>query len=304
MPDSKRRSGGAHSADTTRRSRRSAPVEPVDELNDEFDDEEFSYKPRSGSGSGSMKYILLGLVLLLVVVVLIVLCVRCSRSDGTVENIAASNMTSTVTFQDSTGEDMGGNIELSAGTSAPDGVDPANAVLMNATWVGKKAASYPLIMKVSDPSFTDGDGLIVFQSINGQWQRLDTYIISDHSVTFLVDNLGAFAFVLYDKYATPTPLATETPVPTATPSASPKASPSPSPSTSPSPSPTARSNSNSGYYNPSEQVVTTPTNNAQTTDPPIQSDDPVPAPDDGGNTDASGSDSGGTVPDTSGNATT
>lgn len=313
MPESRRR-GGAHSADNTRRSRRSAPVEPVDEYEDEYEDEydneydggyekeiddEAAYKPRGGSGS--VKYILLGLVLLLIVAVLVVLCVRCSRSaSGTAENIAAANMTSTVTFQDSYGEDMGGSIEITAGTSAPDGVDPSSAVLMNATWVGKKAATFPMIMKISDASFKDGDGLIVFQSVNGQWQRLDTYIISDHSITFLVDSLGAFAFVPYDKYATPTPLATDTPVPTATSTATPKASASPSPTAKASPTPTPKKTTTT-YTNATTKPVSTPEPDSQVTEPPIEDEDS----DDGGSTtDSTGSDTGDSVVDTSGDATT
>ncbi len=317
MPESRRR-GGAHSADNTRRSRRSAPVKPVDEYEDEYEDkydneydggyedeldDESAYKPHNGGGS--VKYILLGLVLLLIVAVLVVLCVRCSRSgSGTAENIAAANMTSTVTFQDSYGEDMGGNIELTAGTSAPDGVDPASAVLMNAAWVGKKTATFPMIMKISDSSFRDGDGLIVFQSVNGQWQRLDTYIISDHSITFLVDSLGAFAFVPYDEYATPTPLATDTPVPTATPTATPKGSASPSPSAKPSPTPTPKNTTTTTYTNTTTKPVSTPEPDSQATEPPIQSDDSGNG--GGGNTDSTGSDAiaGDDVIDTSSDATT
>lgn len=255
-----RRSGGSHDASTQRRSHRYAPVETKE-------------PPVSnrGNGSGSVKYILLGLILLLIVAILVVLCVRCSRSSSSgVENAAAANMTSTVLMQDSYGKDMSDNIDVTASALLPEGASATDSVAMNITWVGKTTPTYPMILSISDPAFADGDGLIVFRSANGQWEKLDTYIVSDHSITFLLDSLGTFAFVPYSKFSTPTPEPTATPEATPTPSPTPSTSPSPTPSATPSPTPTSGSGGYSYSSFPSPNVTTVPTQNPAIEDPTVE----------------------------------
>lgn len=269
-----RRSSGSHDAETTRRSRRTAPVES-------YEPDVRDYK----SGAGYVKYILLGLVLLLVVAVLVVLCVRCSRADKPADSVTAANLTSTIVLQDSYGKDLSKDIEVTAGSLLPEGASVADSIALNLAWTGKSTPTYPMIMSITDPAFTDGDGLIVFRNANGQWEKLDTYIVSDHSITFLLDGLGAFAFVPYSKFSTPTPVPTDTPEPTATPSPTPSASPSPTPSASPSPTP---SSGGRAYYNtlatPGATTVPTANNPVENEDPIIATEPPAQAPASGGNT--------------------
>lgn len=250
---------GAHSAEPARNSR--------------------SRTPKSSGSGNAVKFILLGLVLVLIVLVLVLLFVRGGRSSGEITDAAASaNLTSSVLAQDYSGKDIGKDLTITAGTLAPPDVNPADAILMDISWTGKKAASYPIILTVSDPSFVDGNGLIVFHYENNQWVKVGTYTIADHAVTFLADSLSPFAFVPYEKYNTPTPEASATPTPSMTPSPSP--SMSPSPSLSPSPSPTSNGGGGeSPYdYNPAEQTVK-PVDPVPTEAPIIvePTDPPVPA---------------------------
>ena len=258
---------GAHSAEPTRSSR----------------------SPKSSGSGNAFKFVLLGLVLVLIVLVLVLLIARGSRSSGEITNAAASaNLTSTVLAQDYTGKDIGSSLTVTAGTLAPPDVNPADAILMDISWTGKKAAEYPIILTVSDPSFVDGNGLIVFHYTNNQWVKVGTYTIADHSVTFLADSLSPFAFIDYNKYNTPTPEASGTPAPSMSPSPTPSTSPSPSPSVSP--SPTSGGGGESPYdYDPAEQTVkpgpSMPTEApviVDPTDPPEPTDDPGPGPESGG----------------------
>lgn len=247
-------SHGAHSAEPTRSSR----------------------TPKSSGSGNAVKFVLLGLVLVLIVLVLVLLFTRGSRSSGEITDAAASaNLTSSVLAQDYSGKDIGKDITITAGTLAPPDVNPSDAILMDISWTGKKAAEYPIILTVSDPSFVDGNGLIVFHYENNQWVKVGTYTIADRSVTFLADSLSPFAFVPYEKYNTPTPEPSATPAPTATPTPTP--TPTPTATPSPSPAPTAKSEGGeSPYdYDPAEQTVKPVATDApDPTDPPAPTDPP------------------------------
>ncbi len=252
---------GAHSAEPTRSSSRN------------------TRSPKSSGSGNAVKFILLGLVLVLLVLVLVLLFTRGSRSNEITDAAASANLTSSVLAQDYSGKDIGKDLRITAGTLAPPDVNPADAILMDISWVGKKSPSYPIVLTVSDPSFVNGNGLIVFHYENNQWVKIGTYTIADHAVTFLADSLSPFAFVPYEKYNTPTPEASATPSPSMSPSPSP--STSPSPSLSPSPSPTSNGGGGeSPYdYDPAEQTVK-PADPVVPTEAPIivePTNPPVPA---------------------------
>jgi len=239
------------------------------------------YADKASVSDNTLKFVLLGVVLFLLVAVIVLLFVRgCNPNNGQVMNAAAeANVSSSVLAQDAYGKDMGKNLSVSAGTLCPSDVNPADAILLDISWDSKNTADYPLILTVSDASFVDGNGLIVFHYTSGQWVKVGTYTIADHAVTFLADSLSPFAFVPYEKYNTATPEPSLTPLPSTSPSPIPSVSPSPSKSPSPSPSssPNANGNGNSGIYNydPSEQYINPSSVPSTPTAAPIQTEEPV-----------------------------
>ena len=216
-----------------------------------------SYRGQSNKNSSSVSnagFVLIGVALLMVVVVLVLLCARCAKQNSSGTLNEDYSLSCTISAQDSTGKDVTESLAITRSTNTPSDVNPDDAILVNVAWNGKKAASFPLVLTIQDSSYTDGDGLVVFQCKNGQWTEIGTYMISNASVSFPVESLSDFAFILYDRYMeglNPEPEETEEPELSPSPSVSPTASPSPSPSPSPSASPTAtaKQSSNNGNSN-------------------------------------------------------
>ena len=189
------------------------------------------------------RFWLIGLALAMVVIVLVLLCARCAKQasfDKDDASTPALPVTYEISAQDASGKDVTGKLLIQPSTYAPEGVDVSRSVLVDISWVGKRAPEFPMIITIKDPSFMDNDGLIVFHFEKTQWEELDTYKIDNNSVSFMVDSLSPFAFVPYSSYniqpeATATPEPSATPTATPEPSATPTASPSPSPSPSPKP---------------------------------------------------------------------
>lgn len=290
-----------------------------------------SYRGQDNKNSSSVSnagFVLIGIALLMVVIVLVLLCARCAKQNSSSDDVLnyLNPLTCTISAQDSTGKDVTDSLTVIRSSNTPSDVNPEDATLVNIDWSEKKVASYPMVLTIQDSSYTDGQGLIVFQYKNGQWEQIDTYMISNASVSFPVESLGDFAFILYDRYMAglnPEPEETEEPELSPSPSTSPTGSPSPSPSPSPSASPTSKSNQSNSTNGNSENVygtatpVPVTTSNQDTTTPaptynpggqtsapataaPVEPDpvvDPTSNPDEGGGDsgggDATATDSGG-----------
>ncbi len=169
---------------------------------------------------------LLVIVLLLVIAVLGFLCYRTFMGGGSSGRASASTATSgistSVAAQDASGRDVSSSIAITAGTERPDIADEnADLILLDIDWSAKREPKTPLILTVSNPGFTNDDGLSVYHCADGVWELLGTYRIADHAVSFRTDSLSPFAFELISSSPTPTPAPTEepagTPEPTATP---------------------------------------------------------------------------------------
>lgn len=152
----------------------------------------------------------------------------------------APGITTQVSALDSTSSNMSGNLTVTQGEQRPEAVEPEDdVVLLDITWTGKKELTEPLYITVSDPSFSDGDGLAVHHfSHTGTWEKIGTYTIQDHSVTFMVDELSPFAFEII-------PLG---PPATTAPSASPEPSVTPEPTATPEPTPAPIQAEDYGLY--------------------------------------------------------
>lgn len=230
------------------------------------------------------RFILLGVALAMVVVVLVMLCARCARQNsGRTEQPAeaAQPVSYEVVAQDASGKDITGKLLIQPSVYAPEGADVSRSVLLDISWIGNRSPEFPMIITISDPSFVDQGGLIVFHFNKTQWEEVGTFLIVDHAVSFMVDSLSPFAFVPYDAYNTQ-PEATATPEPSATPEATATPEPSPSPSASPSPSPSPSPSDRPNYG--SALPVVTPTqppvvtDNHDETTPPPPDDDPTSPP--------------------------
>lgn len=137
---------------------------------------------------------------------------------------AASDLPLQVAAYDSRGRAVSDSVAVTTGTLRPEVADAdADLILADIAWVGKKDAHFPLILSVSDSSFTNNDGLSVYHYVNDQWQFLGTYLIEDNSVAFEVSSLSPFAFQVISSKPEPTatPEPTPTPVPTPTPEPTP-----------------------------------------------------------------------------------
>ena len=84
--------------------------------------------------------------------------------------------------------------------------------MLDVSWADGKEPDEPVYVTVSDPSFTDGDGLAVYSYAEddaagaGQWEEIGTYAIRDQAVTFQAKDMAALAFAVlvlsYMKLAT------------------------------------------------------------------------------------------------------
>lgn len=152
-------------------------------------------------------------------------------SGGGTADIAPGIFTQ-VGAADQNSRNVAGNIAVTQGSQRPDDVDPEEELLLlDIAWTGKKELNEPLYLTVSDPSFTDGDGLAVhhYNSTAGAWELIGTYVIAEQSVTFKVDSLSPFAFQVLSAEPEPviTPVPEITPEPTATPEPTPTPTPAP-----------------------------------------------------------------------------
>lgn len=172
------------------------------------------------------------IALVVVIAILGILCVRYllngdgfdlfgSSSSATVD----SSLSTQVAAQDANGKNVTEKISVTAGTQRPDIADVnAELTLLNIDWAGKKDASFPMILTVSDQTFPNSDGLAVYHYANGLWELLGTYLIENHSVSFQTDSLSPFAFEVISSKPEPTatPAPTDTPAPTETPEPTPE----------------------------------------------------------------------------------
>lgn len=132
----------------------------------------------------------------------------------------------------SSGKNVAGNLTVDQGTQRPAEIPPEaeNVVLLDISWTGTKEQTEPVYLTVSDPSFTDGDGLSVyeFDKTQAAWEQVGTYRIQNSSVTFQAEDMTSFAFQVISS----TPV-----VPTASPIPEPTAEPAPTPEPTPEPTP-------------------------------------------------------------------
>lgn len=200
-----------------------------------------SHQKNSKSNSGAWKVWVLVLVLLIAIAALCFLLWQLFGEDimgffgGTTEETAniAPGIFTQVEAEYGNGKNVAGNLTITEGSQRPPEI-PAEAedvVLLNVAWTGSKEQTEPVYLTVSDPSFTEGDGLAVYQysEPEASWDLIGTYRIQDNSVTFQTASISPFAFqVISSTPATPVP-ATPTPIPTATPVPTPEPTPAPVP---------------------------------------------------------------------------
>ena len=194
---------------------------------------------RTSSGSTG-KVALLIVLLVVVVLALGILLAQLLGFDifgglggGNATANVAPGIFTQVEAEYSSGKNVAGNLTITQGTQRPEEIpETADVVLLDISWTGKKEMSEPLYITVSDPSFTDGDGLAIYHFNHaGQWDKVGEYEISNNSVTFLATELSPFAFQVLS--SEPEPLATEEPTVTAEPTATPEPTPEPTPATIP-----------------------------------------------------------------------
>lgn len=183
----------------------------------------------SGGSSNWKLWILVG-VLVVVIVALAFLCIHfvlggsapaASAPESTV------NISAQIAAQDANGKDVTKNLAITEGTMTPETDDPnAQFMLIDIAWAGKKDPVFPMIVTISDQSFTNDDGLAVYHYANGQWTLMGTYLIKNNSVSFQADSFSPFAFQVIS--ANP-PAPTATPEPTAEPTATPEPTAEPTP---------------------------------------------------------------------------
>lgn len=183
----------------------------------------------SGGSSNWKLWILVG-VLVVVIIALAFLCIRFMLGDSAPAASApesSANISAQIAAQDANGKDVTKNLSITEGTMAPETDDPnAQFTLVDISWAGKKDPAFPMIVTISDRSFTNDDGLAVYHYESGQWNLLGTYLIKNNSVSFQTDSFSPFAFQVIS--ANP-PAATNTPEPTAEPTATPEPTAEPTP---------------------------------------------------------------------------
>ncbi|MCD8321265.1 MAG: PT domain-containing protein [Oscillospiraceae bacterium] len=136
----------------------------------------------------------------------------------------ADGITATITAQDSSGNEVASKLTVTESTQRPDTVEEdEELLLLDLTWTGNKDASYPLVITITDSSFTNDDGLAVYHYADGEWELIGTYLIVNHSVSFPADSLSPFAFQVISSE----PETTATPEPTVTPESTATSEPTP-----------------------------------------------------------------------------
>ncbi len=198
-----------------------------------------STKSRSKSNS-SWKVWVLVLVLLIAVAALCFLLWQMFGSTlmsslgigdgGNAQADIAPGIFTQVGAEYSNGKNAAGNLSVTEGTQRPDTIPPEeDVILLDIAWTGKNEQSEPVYVTVSDPSFTDGDGLAVhhYNAGTAVWDLIGTYTIQNNSVTFLADSFSPFAFQVISSEPEPTATPEPTPEPTATPEPTPEPTPTP-----------------------------------------------------------------------------
>lgn len=146
---------------------------------------------------------------------------------GTRQTEQVPVLSTSVAAQDAAGKSVSDSVTLSEGTERPDIAAPdAELLLLNIDWTGKREASFPLILSVQNPNFTDGDGLAVYHKGASGWELNGTYLIANNTVSFMTNSLSPFAFEIISSSA---------PAPTLTPEPSPTPEPEPTPEPTPTP---------------------------------------------------------------------
>ena len=191
--------------------------------------------PKSKSSSSWKIWVLIAVLMVVIIALAVVFALTLFRGgqdaqtadDGSGASVAPGIFTK-VDAKYGDGRNAAGSISVTEGTKLPDSI-PAqteDVVLLDIAWTGESELTEPVFLTVSDPSFTDGDGLTVheYNEQTDQWDTLGPYRIQDNSVTFQVADLSSFAFQVVSAnpvateapqvVATPEPTAEPTPVPT------------------------------------------------------------------------------------------
>lgn len=189
----------------------------------------------SGGSSNWKLWILVG-VLVVVIIALAFLCIHFVLGGGAPAASApesAANISAQIAAQDANGKDVTKYLAITEGTMAPETDDPnARFLLVDIGWDGKKDPAFPMIVTISDQSFTNDDGLAVYHYAGGQWNLLGTYLIKNNAVSFQADSFSPFAFQVISANP-PAAIVTTTPEPTAEPTATPEPTAEPTPTPEP-----------------------------------------------------------------------
>lgn len=167
-------------------------------------------------------------VLVIAVLVLAFLCARYYLPDllGSTSSEPVTVLSTTVSAQDADGKTVTDSLSVTEGSLRPDIAEAdADLILLDIGWAGKRDPSLPLIISVSNPAFTDNDGLAVYHYTDGAWELVGTYLIVNNTVSFRTQSLSPFAFEVISSTPAPTP----TPEPTATPEPTETPEPTPTP---------------------------------------------------------------------------
>lgn len=169
------------------------------------------------SGGSNAKLWILVAVLVVVIAVLAFLFIS-TLTGGSSGSTVAAGLTTQVSVQDANGKNVTDKVSVAGGQRRPDTVEEdAELILIDTAWTGRGTVSAPVIITVTDGSFTNEDGLAVYAYTDYEWQLVGTYLIVNHSVSFQAGGLTSFAFQVISSEPEPTPEPTPSPEPEPTP---------------------------------------------------------------------------------------
>jgi hypothetical protein len=162
------------------------------------------------------------IIALIVVVVAVAMLLISSVLGGSLlggtTSTVSNGLSTQVSVQDAKGKDVTDKVSVASSVQRPDTLaDDDQVISLTTAWIGKRAVNTPVIITVTDSSFTNDDGLAVYTYTNYEWQLIGTYLIVNHSVSFQADELTSFAFQVISSQPEPTPSPTPAPTPEPTP---------------------------------------------------------------------------------------